>query len=365
MSQAQAATDIELDDLLLDPNNPRLDPQYNFQLEEQDRILQHMAEEFHLDELFDSIVASGRYWQHEPLIAKSRGKKWIVMEGNRRLAAVKLLVESGLAERVGYKGVPTIDDGLRQRLKKLPVIEGKPADIWAHIGFKHVNGAKQWDSIAKARYIERIHEQENVPLDQIAKAIGDRNATVRRLYLGLKVLNEAIDAGAFEPDDRFNDRRPLAFTHLWTGLGYENTRNYLGVTTATAQTRKPVPSQRIPELRNYCRWLYGSKKDGEEPYVQSQNPHLRNLDQALASPNGIAALEQGASLEKALKAAAGDKKLLRQSLEQAEIGLKDARAYFPKGFEGEENVAEQIKGIYKLARALRKDVREVFGEEED
>jgi hypothetical protein len=365
MSQIPTATDIEIDKLLLDPNNPRLDPQYEFKLDEQDRILQHIAEEFHLDELFDSIVASGRYWQHEPLIAKPSGKNWIVLEGNRRLAAVKLLVEPRLQERISYKGVPPIDDVLRERLKKLPVIEGKPADVWAHIGFKHVNGAKQWDSIAKARYIERIHEQEHVPLDQIAKAIGDRNSTVRRLYVGLKVLNQAIETGAFDPDDRFNDGRPLAFTHLWTGLGYENTRDYLGVSSTTALTRKPVPAEKIQALRNYCRWLYGSKKDGDEPYVQSQNPHLRNLDEALAAPNGIAALEQGASLEKALNAAAGDKKLLRQSLEQAEIGMKDARGYFPKGFEGEENIAEQIKGIYKLARALRKDVREVLGEEDD
>lgn len=365
MSHLPKATDIDLDDLLLDPNNPRLDPQYNFQLEEQDRILQHLAEEFHLDELFDSIVASGRYWEHEPLIGKPHGKKWIVLEGNRRLAAVMLLVKPGLSEKIGYKGVPQIDDKLRKNLVKLPIIEGKPAEVWAHIGFKHVNGAKQWDSVAKARYIERIHEQEKVPLDQIAKAIGDRNATVRRLYLGLKVLNQAIDSGAFDPEDRFVDKRPLAFTHLWTGLGYEKSRNYLGISSATAFTQKPVPKSKLSELRNYCRWLYGSKDKGIEPYVQSQNPHLRYLDEALGSPNGIAALEQGSSLEKALRAAAGDKKLLRQSLEQADLGLKDARAYFPKGFEGEEDIAEQIKGIFKLSRALRKDVREALGEEED
>src|SRR5438046_2934606 len=117
MSHLPNAIDIELDHLLLDPNNPRLDPQHNFQLDEQDRILQHIAEEFHLDELFDSIVASGRYWEHEPLIATHHGKKWIVLEGNRRLAAVRLLVTPGLPEKIGYKGVPAIDEKLRKNLE--------------------------------------------------------------------------------------------------------------------------------------------------------------------------------------------------------------------------------------------------------
>lgn len=56
MPDIPLAVEVELDKLLLDPNNPRLDPQHEFKLNEQDRILEHIAEEFHVDELFDSIV---------------------------------------------------------------------------------------------------------------------------------------------------------------------------------------------------------------------------------------------------------------------------------------------------------------------
>ena len=67
--------------------------------------------------------------------------------------------------------------------------------MWDFIGYKHVKGPQEWDSIAKAEYIARIHEEYKIPLDQIAKAIGDRNATVERLYRGLKVLRQAEEAG--------------------------------------------------------------------------------------------------------------------------------------------------------------------------
>jgi hypothetical protein len=363
--EARKPEPIKLERLLLDPDNPRLDPQQEFSIEDQDKILEFIAAEYHLDELFDSIIASGGYWAHEPLIARQHGKDWIVVEGNRRLAAVKLLVVEGLANRIGYRGVPEIDEKLRKNLQDLPVLQGDPAIVWGHIGFKHVNGPKQWDSIAKARYIARIHEQQKIDLDVIAKTIGDRNATVKRLYQGLKVLEESTALGVFDPEDRFYNGRAFAFTHLWTGIGYEKTRSYLGITPATLVTQEPVPRAKAKELGLYCRWLYGSKKDGFEPYVKSQNPHLRLLDEVLGAPAGIEALEQGRPLDKALEAAAGDKKLLRRSLEQAERGLKDARSYFATGFEGEEDLAEQIKSIHKNAKALRNDLKTALGDDED
>lgn len=364
--EARKPEPVQLDRLLLDPDNPRLDPQQEFSLDDQDRILAFIATEYHLDELFDSIIASGGYWPHEPIIAKRHGSQdWIVVEGNRRLAAVKLLVIEGLAARIDYRGVPKITPELRQKLQSLPVLEGDPEAVWGHIGFKHVNGPKQWDSIAKARYIARIHEQNHVDLDVIAKTIGDRNATVKRLYHGLKVLDEAINLNVFDPENRFYTNRSFAFTHLWTGIGYERTRNYLGISPATLATPEPVPRMKSRELGLYCRWLYGSHSEGFEPYVKSQNPHLRLLDEALGAPAGIEALEQGRPLDKALEAAAGDKKLLRRSLEQAERGLKDSRSYFATGFEGEEELAEQIKSIHKNARALRSDLKAALGEDED
>lgn len=362
--EARKPEPIKLEKLLLDPDNPRLDPQQEFSIGDQDKTLGFIATEYHLDELFDSIVASGGYWAHEPLIAKPHGKDWVVVEGNRRLAAVKLLAVPGLANRIGYRGVPKIDQKLRNNLRELPVLSGDPAVVWGHIGFKHVNGPKQWDSIAKARYIARIHEQNGFGLDVIAKTIGDRNATVKRLYQGLKVLDEAISLNVFDPEDRFYHQRAFAFTHLWTGLGYEQARTYLGITQTTLSSREPVPKANSRELGFFCRWLYGSRREEIEPYVKSQNPHLRHLIEALSAKPGIEALEQFRPLDKAREAALGDKKLLRRSLEEAERGLKDARSYFATGFEGEEDLAEQIKSILKNAKALRNDLKAALGDDE-
>ena len=40
-----------------------------------------------------------------------------------------------------------------KKLDKLPVIECHRSDVWAFLGFKHINGPQAWDSYPKAHYI--------------------------------------------------------------------------------------------------------------------------------------------------------------------------------------------------------------------
>src|SRR5438552_954299 len=82
-------TPLSVKDLLLDPKNPRLAGKH-FTVDQKDEIVEILWQDRAVNELVDSIAASG-YWQHEELFAAKEGGKLVVIEGNRRLAAVKLL----------------------------------------------------------------------------------------------------------------------------------------------------------------------------------------------------------------------------------------------------------------------------------
>lgn len=345
-------------DLYLDPINPRL-LDSGFQIDDQDEILKRLWKEFNVSEIVDSIVSSGEFWRHEPLIASSEGGKLVVVEGNRRLAAVQLLLSPARQKRIGATGVPTIGKELEDALKELPVITKPREAVWEFIGFKHVNGPQEWDSIAKAEYIARIHEEYDIPLPKIAKTIGDHNATVERLYHGLKVLEQARKAGVFNPEDRYYQRKRFAYSHLWTGLGYDGIRNYLGLTEQNRTKREPVPKNKIASLGKLCRWLYGNHEDDVEPHVKSQNPNLRELNEALLTPRGIAALESGLSLEDSVNASRGDTRLLLDALISAEQNLRDAKSYFSTGFKGQEEVRETILKVHTLAGSLNDEMEAV------
>jgi ParB-like chromosome segregation protein Spo0J len=346
---------IPTDDLFLDPINPRLTDS-DFSINDQDRILKRLWTEFNVSEIVDSIVASNAFWRHEPLVAARESGKLVVVEGNRRLAAVKLLLSPEKQQVVGATGIPTINKQLEEDLQHLPVIERTRQQVWDFIGYKHVKGPQEWDSIAKADYIARIHEEYGIDLNDIAKAIGDRNATVRRLYHGLKVLQQAQDAGVFDPKDRFYQRKDFAYSHLWTGLGYEGIRDFLGLKNGDRDERKPVPRKNIPELGELCLWLYGSHSNDVEPLVKTQNPHLRQLDEALRAPRGIAALRRGLPLHLAVNAARGDTRLLLDALVSAEQNLREAKGYFSTGYKGQQEIADTISNIHSIADSLQKEL---------
>ena len=352
----QAPTDVAVGDLYLDPKNPRLAGD-DLTVTQQDEIAKILWKDRSVNELVDSIAASG-YWKHEELFAAKEGGKLVVIEGNRRLAAVKLLTDDALRNRLHVNGLPTLSAAARKNLETLPVIECKREDVWQYIGFKHVNGPQDWDSIAKAEYIARVHNDYEVPLDEIARTIGDRHDTVRRLYRGLMVLHQAQKTGKFDIDDRYNTR--FAYSHLWTGLGYENIQKFLGLTTDKGFQPNPVPKAHTENLRELCLWLYGSKKEHKEPVVRSQNPDLRRLDEALGSKNGVAALRSSLPLETALKASRGDERLLREALVLAEQKLKEARGLVLTGFQAEDaELLAKAKAISTIADSIAGEMGEM------
>jgi hypothetical protein len=336
-------------DLYLDPKNPRLAGD-SLTVEDQTEIARALWREMRVNELIDSI-ASGGYWQHEEIFAAEEDGKLVVIEGNRRVTAVKLLTDEALQRAVvGATGIPSLAKAAKEKLRELPVVVCSREEIWEYVGFKHVNGPQEWDSIAKAQYIARVFNDYGVPLETIAKSIGDRNDTVRRMYRGLMVLEQAEREGIFDRNDSWAKR--FAYSHLWTGLGYAGVQSFLGLHTEGAFVPNPVPKRHLSDLGDLLLWMYGSKARNVQPIVRSQNPDLRNLDEALRKKDGVAALRAGLPLQIALKASQGDERLLREALVKAEVTLKEAIGLIPNGFKEQSDLKERAAGIATIAKSI-------------
>src|ERR1022692_778647 len=88
-----APQSVPIRDLLLDPDNPRLAEFGISAGASQFDLLKTLWDEMAVAEVAMSIAYSG-YFQHEPLFVENSGDgTYVVIEGNRRLAAVKLLVD--------------------------------------------------------------------------------------------------------------------------------------------------------------------------------------------------------------------------------------------------------------------------------
>jgi hypothetical protein len=345
---------IGVERLLLDPGNPRL-AEYGIEPSStQDEVLEVLWKRMAVDEIAISIAANG-YFPYEPLFGEAvNDGKFLVIEGNRRLAAVKLLGDPALQQRIKVQGLPKITQPAKDALSEIPVIKCDRKNLWEYLGFRHVNGPQNWESFAKAEYIAWVHNELGHSLDKIAQTIGDKHATVARLYQGIQALNQAEEAKVFSRSDRYKNH--FFFSHLYTGLGYTGIQKFLNLEEDSFDKKAPVSRGKVKELGELCLWLFGSESKSVEPLVQSQNPDLRQLDEAIQSTRGLAAIRSGLPLRVALDISRGDELRFREAMVAAKERLQTARGALLTGYAGESDLLELAKEIAMLSETILKDM---------
>lgn len=160
--ELETITRVPVDRLRLDRESPRLAGEAAEAAEASDAgIVARLHRSTGLDDLLLSFSANG-YLDIEPLVVMA-GRDGdesglIVLEGNRRLATLRLLREPDLARRIASAenlriSVPTVDDSLRATFDQVSVyrVAGRER-ARAFIGFKHMNGPTKWDAYRKARF---------------------------------------------------------------------------------------------------------------------------------------------------------------------------------------------------------------------
>lgn len=352
MTTERGTQRMKVSKLAFDRKNPRLF-EYDLSPNPSDAdIIKLLWEVMDVRELVLSIEASGFFF-HEPLVIVDEDGKNVVIEGNRRLAAVKLLRDPDLAASLEVS-VPQITNEARDALSELPVLVDTRENSWRYLGFKHVNGPAKWSSYGKSQYIANVYRMYRVSLEDIARQIGDTHRTVQRLFRGLMVIEQAQRMKVFDREDRYH--RNLYFSHLYTGLGYDGISSFLGLSPETDENEEPVPLEKKNELGEICRWLFGSKREDTRPVIRSQNPDLRNLDTVVAHREAVAALRAGTDLSRALEISMPPTTAFEQSLTAAKRELEKARSLASTGYDGSTELLRVAYDVGQLAEDLYKEM---------
>jgi len=339
-------------DLAFDLHNPRL-VEFEIASKPTDQeIIQLLWNTMDVHELVLSIAASG-FFPHEALIVAKEAGKHVVIEGNRRLAAVRVLLEQDIVDS-GYVKIPRLSTDDRKSLCELPVLIGTRQDSWRHLGFKHVNGPAKWGSYAKSRYIADVHRKYGVPLDEIARQIGDTHRTVQRLYRGLMVIEQAERMKVFKREDRY--RAHFSFSHLYIGVSYDGISSFIGLDAADDESEQPVSVEKKAELGELLFWMFGSKRDNRAPVIETQNPHLRQLDAVVGSREAVAALRKGAELAHAFEISRPSSTVFEEALLDAKRSLQKAHALHSTGYDGSQELLRITGTVANLAYDLYEEM---------
>ena len=337
-------------ELAFDVKNPRLVEFDLGDLPSDAEVIEMLWRAMDVREVMLSIAASG-YFPHEPLIVAQEDGKNVVIEGNRRLAAVRLLLDPNVAD---VPGIPWIDENAKKNLDRLPTIGSTRKEAWQYIGFKHVNGPAKWSSYAKSKYIANVYREFGVNLEDIAKQIGDTHKTVQRLFRGMMVIEQAERWKVFDREDRW--REHFSFSHLYTGLDYAGISEFIGLSSEADENPEPVPADKKRELEEICIWLYGSKKRELPPVIQSQNPHLRQLDSVVTSRAAVAALRDGVELSRAFEISRPSTTVFEESLHAAKRDLEKAHSLLSTGYDGSQQLLAVAENVADLADDLHAEM---------
>lgn len=352
-NMAKQIEQIPLGKLHFDPKNPRL-PKDLYGVIDENRIVTHMLRDESLIELMKSI-AQTNYSASEPLLVVPRdGGDYIVVEGNRRLAALKLLASHVVAS-VRRKSVDEVLSEKNYAPESIPCIRyNKREEILDYLGYRHITGVKSWGALEKARYLKELYDRHIATVGDegicyvLAQMIGSRRDYVAKLLAAYSLYERANDEAYFGIDISESD---VDFSILSTAIGYENIYKYVGLDSSGDIHGQAVDNDNLKFLFE-C--LYDpNKKIGE-------SRQLKQLNAVLGNDIALAEYKAGNSLQIASYYTSEPLDAFKQFLADAYKSLENAKGSVERVSADEEEVlsiTKKLDDIIKISKTISASIK--------
>jgi hypothetical protein len=316
---------VKVDALRLDPKNPRL-PERD-KPRSQDELVSLLAEDYSLIELGRSMADNG-FFSEEPLAViqdpNSKDKnQYTVIEGNRRLAALKLINDHALRTRLKLGEWDEIASSAKFDVSEVPVIAYQDREqLLTFMGYRHITGVKPWEPLAKARFINSLIVDHDMDFQEAARCVGSKANAIKLHYMGYRVYLQArnvfgIDVSGLEK----------AYGVFTRALSSAPLKEHIGITASKEKTDRPsvlvapVPKARADNLKEFVSWIAGA--DEQSPVI-SDSREITTLGAVVAAPPALALLRVSRNLEAARQLTAGEETRILEHLAKASYHLDEA-----------------------------------------
>jgi len=286
---------VDIDNLLLDPNNPRFadisDDALNIDKSRfAEPAIQVAAYEKMTNPKFDtitlanSIATVGFVPVDNIVVGKLTETKYYIIEGNRRATAIKYLLKQHSI------GQTTLDEDSIEKLKSFEVlvvddIENTNENVGMIIqGIRNVSGIKEWEAFQKAQFINDMLEKGKQP-GEISRTIGMSVKEINRYYKTYSVMLQ------FKTDEEYAGKwKPSFFSHFDEVLKKPVLRNYFVFNEGTFRF------DNIPNLKRFYDWII---PDEEGKSTISDAHNVRRLSELVGDITALNYLDVG-NLDKAI-----------------------------------------------------------------
>jgi len=231
---------LSIDNLKLDVRNPRFSYQSAKEMN-QTEIVKYLIENHAVYELAKAIAINGYLLNEEPIVCKE-GDSYVVLEGNRRVAACKILLNP-------YKFLTT------QRAKELSKYEAIGDKIKCNIAptrrdadtliyNKHTGiPLQKWDKVSQDAFLVNLLQGENLSVEQIAYKLSVPASEIRKALRRHAIHQYSIrlfQSAPYELEQIKEQSFPI--TNFERFYDDERGLNFLGLTFGSnGEIRKRLP----------------------------------------------------------------------------------------------------------------------------
>lgn len=204
---------IQFDDIYLDPNNPRFYTEKTLNDVPDKKIIETRVQtraenniySHGIEELYNNILRNGFLPLDRIVVRPIDGVagKYVVVEGNRRLAALRLLRSRIADAEVAEDGMTDKDlERLQASTDDLLVLVYR-GDIghdisWLLQGVRHISGIRPWQPAQRARLVADQVDGQNLGFSEAGQKFGLSAQAVGRLYRSYKALEQMRQDDEFQ-----------------------------------------------------------------------------------------------------------------------------------------------------------------------
>lgn len=298
---------LSLSSLYLDPNNYRFIDHADYRVVEDERITDDEVQRRtrriligqNADNVSDLIASfSQNGWLDvEPIhVRKLAERKYLVVEGNRRVATLKH-IQSRWEDATGQLGnlSPSI-------FSSIPCIQYDETDEIHHLvvmGLHHISGKRRWPALNQARLMKRLRDDKKIEPDTICASLG---VSKRAFNLSLRTLALVEVYRKSDYGDQFSSDMFNLFQEV---LKAPSLRDWLGWNNDTERAEKQNNLERL------FSWLSREpepEEEGDESASTSTSSgeavittggQIRELAKIIGDPEAVKRLEETRSLQAA------------------------------------------------------------------
>lgn len=340
--------EVKVSDLDFDPDNPRFPKEIAAGPRAQ--LIERFVRDERLLELVESIGNQG-FFGGEPLLVVKDGGRFVVLEGNRRLAALKLLA----GEIKPPSGRISIEEAINAAVfkpeKVACLLFTDRSEILRYLGFRHITGIKAWSALQKARYIKRLRNEHYAALSYedslkaLARETGSKGSYIGQVLAALALYEKAEAENFFGLQMSADD---VDFSILSTALSYANVVEYLGLSSRIDADQGKLKKKNLERI-----FFWNFVKDDSRRSIVKDSRNLKKLAAIVASKDAVKELNESGRIDQAYSMSKGPAVALSEAMAHAASRLQMIYELIPKVTELDVGHLEASKRILKISRSVK------------